>query len=152
MSPSSAPDHSFTITVQTLGLQSAFPKGKFPSLKAIVLPVSNVPHCLSPDAPPVGWILKSPCALPVSCPDASRLANQGLSLHGLVRVKPFSSAKAIQTHGHAGTNVESCMKRRIGNGIFLVTAHLGEEGTRSLAQEVNVCGNLWDDIGNNEQP
>jgi hypothetical protein len=39
----------------------------------------------------MGLLLKLPCALPVFCPGVSRLANRGLSLHGLVRVKCLSS-------------------------------------------------------------
>ncbi len=50
-----------------------------------------------PGAPLTGWILKSPCALPVSFPHGLRLANRGLSLHSLMRVKAFSS-KQQKTH------------------------------------------------------
>jgi hypothetical protein len=54
----------------------------------------------------MGWIVKLPCALPVSCPSASRLAHGGLSLHGLVRVQPFSSKKPLQAPLGVATRVK----------------------------------------------
>jgi hypothetical protein len=64
----------------------------FPYNKELSRTLAGAPP---PGCSSYGALPKWPCALPVSCPGASRLAHRGLSLYGLVRGQPFSSKTGL---------------------------------------------------------